>query len=125
MESLQRLLKGNGAFSAASGVVLLFGAPWLDGAFGLPAWLLASVGLGLVAYGVQIVLLAKPATALPGGKFATAMDLGWVAGAVVILIAFPTAMTTAGRVALSLATLVVAALAAGQATTLRKLTVSS
>ena len=120
MERLQKLLKGNGTFSAGSGLILLAGSPWLDATFGLQAWLLAVVGVGLIAYGIQIFRMASPASAIAGGKFATAMDLGWVLGAVLILLAFPTAMTAAGRVALLLATLVVAGLAAGQATALRR-----
>ncbi len=121
VNTLQTLLKSNGAFSAGSGALLLLGAPWLDNTFGLEAWLLAFVGVSLLAYGVQIGRLAKPSRAVAGGKLATTMDLGWVVGATVVLVAFPNAMTAAGRIALLLATLVVAGLAAGQATALRKL----
>lgn len=121
MNTLQNLLKGNGAFSATSGLALLAGSPWLDESFGVAAWLLAIVGIGLIGYGIQITLLAQPSRAKAGGKLATAMDVVWVIGAGVILIAFPTAMTAAGRVALVGASLVVAGLAAGQAAALRKL----
>lgn len=121
METLQKLLKGNGAFSAANGAVLLFGALWLDGAFGLHAWLLAIVGLGLIGYGILLARLANPEHAISGGKFATAMDFAWVVGAAVILLAFPTAMTTVGRVILLAMTVVVAALATEQTMALRRL----
>lgn len=120
MDKLQKLLRGNGTFSAGSGLILLAGSPWLDVTFGLQTWLLAVVGVGLIAYGIQIFQMANATSAIAGGKFATAMDLGWVIGAALILLAFPTAMTAAGRVVLLIATLVVAALAAGQATALRR-----
>lgn len=121
MKTLQNLLKGNGAFSAGSGALLLVGSPWLDSAFGLETWLLAATGIVLVAYGAQIAQLSRPDRAVAGGKFATAMDLGWVFGGAVILIGFPTALTTAGRVALLLATIAVAGFAAGQFRALRRL----
>ena len=121
MKTLQNLLKGNGAFSAVSGAFLLLGSPVLDEAFGLDTWLLIVSGLGLIGYGVQIAQMGRAADATPGGRFATAMDLAWVAGAAVILIAFPTAMTTAGRLALLLATLAVAGFAIGQTMALRRL----
>lgn len=121
LESLQKLLRGNGAFSVASGVVLLAGSPWLDAAFGVDGWLLAVVGAALIGYGIQITQLAKPERAVAGGRFATAMDLAWVAGAAVMLVVFPSAMTAVGRLVLLLATLVVAGLAVGQAGALRRL----
>ncbi|NND02355.1 MAG: hypothetical protein HKN91_06160 [Acidimicrobiia bacterium] len=121
MTTLQKLLKGNGAFSATSGAALLFGAPWLNDSLGVHTWLLVVVGVGLLAYGIQIARLARPATAVVAAKTATMMDLGWVVVAVVLLVAVPQVMTTTGRVALALATAVVAALAAGQAATLRRL----
>ena len=121
MKTLQNLLKGNGAFSAGSGALLLVGSPWLDSSFGLEAWLLAVTGVALIGYGTQLAQLSKSDSAVTGGKFATIMDLGWVIGSAVILVGFPTAMTTAGRVTLLLATLAVAGFAAGQIQSLRRL----
>ena len=121
MNTLRNLLKGNGAFSATSGMLLLLGSPLLDGAFGLNAWLLAVSGAALIGYGIQLAQLATADDATPGGKFATVMDIAWVAGAAVILVGFPTAMTTAGRIALLVATLAVAGFAVGQMRALRRL----
>jgi hypothetical protein len=54
-----------------------------------------------MSYGWLIAELGRRDDPVPGARFATAMDIAWVVGAAIILIGFPSAMTTAGRVCCS------------------------
>lgn len=112
----------NALFSAGCGLVLLGFAPALRGLVGVPAWLAAGLGVGLLAFaGVLLWILAGPARLVAGGRAAVIADLGWVGGAALVLVGFPSLLTTSGNVALVVVTLVVAALAAGQAHGLRRI----
>ncbi len=107
---MERVLQANGAFSASSGAALLAGATLLDGATGLEAWFLMSTGVLLIGYGLTLWRLA--ATGTPSGWWvAIVLDLGWVLAAGIVLIGFPSAMTSAGRLGLLAVSVVVVAFA--------------
>jgi uncharacterized protein YndB with AHSA1/START domain len=119
---LAAALSSNAVFSAACGLTLLAGAPALSGPVGIPAWLLAGMGMGLVVFaGFLLWVLAHPPRLVAGGRAALAADVAWVAGGVVLLVGFPSLLTTTGNTALAVVTGVVAALAAGQAHGLRRI----
>lgn len=114
MERLGLILNGNAMFSALSGAVLLLGAgPWEE-RLGIETWFLAVSGISLVAYGALLWWLARRPDVAAGARFATIMDAGWVLGAAVVLVGFPTVMTTTGRVALLVVSLVVLGFTAAQ-----------
>ena len=120
MNDLNTLLRANGAFSAGSGALLLIGASVLDGPLGLDAWFLALCGVILIGYGAGLWVSARLDDPTPAVRFATVMDFGWVLGAAVILIGFPSAMTTTGRIALLAVSLVVAGFGLLQSRALRR-----
>lgn len=119
MNDPNTLLRANGAFSGGSGALLLIGAAALDDAFGLDAWLLVVCGVALLGYGTSLWLAARFAAAMPAVRFATIMDFGWVIGAAIILVGFPTAMTPTGRIALLAVSVVVADFALRQVSAMR------
>ena len=119
---LAAALSSNAVFSAGCGLILLAGASALSGPFGIPAWLLAGMGLGLVVFaGLVLWVLAHPSRLVVGGRAALAADVAWVAGGVVLLVGFPSLLTSTGNIALAAVTVLVAGLAAGQAHGLRRI----
>ncbi len=114
MGRLRLILKGNGVFSGLSGAALLPATGLWDAALGLDTWFLGVAGAALVAYGGVLWWLAGRQDVVAGVGFATIMDVAWVIGAAVVLIGFPTAMTTTGRVALLAVSVVVLGLAGAQ-----------
>ena len=119
MGRLVKIVQGNGIYSALSGAILAIGAPWLDTVSGVDAWVLAVVGVGLIAYGTLINRQATNADPVPVARFATAMDLAWLVGAAALLIGFPSVMTTAGKAILVAASVGVGAFAVLQFRELR------
>lgn len=113
-DSLGATLAANGLYSAVSGAILAFGSAALDSTVGLDAWFLALAGVSLVGYGVFIAWLGRRKDPTPGATFATAMDVAWIVGAAVILLGFPSVMTTTGRVALLIVSIPVTAFAVAQ-----------
>lgn len=112
---LAEVMSLNAIFSALSGLALATGAPPLAGWLGIPVWLVSSLGLGLLGFAAVLVwLLATPHRLRTGTWFVVAADLAWIVGAVVLIGLVPRALPPSGDVALTGATLVVAALAAGQ-----------
>lgn len=120
MKRLRLILIGNAAFAAFNGALLLFGAGAWDATLGLEAWFLAVAGGSLVAYGGLLRWLAGRRDVVAGARFATIMDAGWVFGAAVVLLGFPTAMTGGGRAALGVVSLVVLGFAEAQFIGLRR-----
>jgi hypothetical protein len=118
---LSRAMVDNALFSGGTGLVLVIGARWLDGWLGLNAWLLASVGVGLLVYAADLAWLSRSDRWLiPGGRLAVVADIGWVIAAAA-LIAFTAVLTTRGELALALVSVVVAGFAAAQWIGLRRL----
>lgn len=106
-------LRANAVFSLLCATVLVVGAVPLASWMGVGTWVAVAVGLGLLPFGLIVFRVARdPAAA--GVRQIIAADVGWVAAAVVILVAFPDAMSTVGRWLLALVSLVVAEFAAGQ-----------
>ncbi len=119
---LAAALSSNAMFSGGCGLVLLGGAAALSGPFGVPAWLLASMGAGLLVFaGLLLWVLANPPRLVAGGRAALAADVAWIGGGVVVLVGFPTVLTTMGHTALGVVTGMVGVLAAGQAYGLRRI----
>lgn len=114
-------LSVNALFSGGCGLLLLAGAPRLAGPLGVPAWGLAGLGVGLLAFaGALLWLLTQPRRLAAGGRAVLAADLAWVAGAALLLAGVPWALTTPAAVALAVVTGVVAMIAGGQAAGLRR-----
>lgn len=113
----------NALFSTATGVVLLAGGfLGLDRWLGADAWLLGGVGGALVMFaGLLVWLLSQPQHLAVGARLVVAADAAWVAAAALLLAAFPSALTPAGRTALAVVTAAVAALAAAQLIGLHRL----
>ena len=115
-------MKLNAAFSAASGAAAAALGVFVDRPFGLDGWFLSVIGVGLVVYGAQLVAWARSdRMVVPGARLATVADTLWVAAAVLVLLGFPSALDTTGRIVLALVSLVVADFAVMQALGLRKL----
>ena len=99
----------NAAFSTGCGVALLVGGGDLADRLGLPRWLAAGLGLGLLLFGASIVAAVR----LRRGRWGVvAADAGWVLAATVVLVAGWT--TPDGRSALAWVTVVVAVVAVAQ-----------
>lgn len=118
---LASALSWNAIFSGASGLVLVGAGVALSGVLGVPTWLLAVIGAGLLGFAALILwTLAGPSRLVTGARLIIAADVGWVAGAVLLLTAFPEALTTAGRLILGAVSVVVAVLALTQSLGLRR-----
>lgn len=119
--SLTTSMRTNAVFSAISGLAAIGLALLFDRPLGLEPWLLGVLGIGLIAYGAQLaVWVRSERLTVPGARVATAADVAWVVSAVVILTAFPSAMSTTGRIVFAVVSLVVADLALMQGLGLRQ-----
>lgn len=120
--TLAAALSLNALFSTACGLGLMAVTLARPALLGPPAWLLAGLGVGLIAFAVLLLwVLSQPRRLAPGGWAAFAADLMWVAGAVALLGGAPGAFTGAGSRLLVAVTLVVAVFAAAQAVGLRRI----
>ena len=84
-------LTANGLFSFATGLLLSMGAGRFGSIIGFqdPRPLIA-IGLGLVAFGLRLLWLARKKQVRRGDAIAiSAADLAWVLGSVVLLITLP------------------------------------
>jgi hypothetical protein len=119
--SLATAMSWNVVFSAVSGLMLLVGGVGLDGVLGVEAWLLSGLGGGLLLFaGAMLWLLAEPERLAVGGRAVVAADIAWIAGAVGLLVGFPSALSGPGKAALGAVTVVVADLAVAQVIGLRR-----
>lgn len=111
----------NAVFSAASGLVLLVGAPILAGPFGVDGWLLAALGGGLLMFaGLLIWLPADPPRLAAAAWWVLGADVAWILGAVGLLAIAPSILSANGRVALAAVTVVVFLTVVGQLDGLRR-----
>lgn len=119
--SLDTSLRLNAGFSVLSGLAAVTLGVVSDEPLGLAPWFVIVLGLGLVLYGVQLVVGTRdPGRRHVVGRFAIAADSAWVVGAAVVLLFFPGALDAVGRVVLLVATLIVAELAVTQYLGLRR-----
>lgn len=113
---LAAALSVNALVSGVVGVALLAGAGALGGWLGLPAWMLAVAGAGLI--GVAVLVLR--ALVIPRRLRATAIvilaaDIAWILAAGVLIVVVPTALSARADVTLAVLTLAVAAIAGWEA----------
>lgn len=114
--ALQRPLRANAVFSGACGILLVLLPGWWARQIGLaPAWLLAGLGLGLLAF-AALVLWASARPAERRGVIAAIIvaDLGWVLATPVVMVAGAAQVTAFGLGLLAGVATVVALFAALQ-----------
>ena len=85
---LRRSLGANGTFSAISGLLLAAGAgvlgPWL----GVPVWLAAATGLGLLLFAAGVLRNAmRDRIDLDEARLTVGLDVLWVAASAAVLLA--------------------------------------
>ena len=103
-------LAANSVFSALTGIVLSVGAVSVSDWLGVPTEVTLGIGLGLLPFALLVAKTARhPEWSLVIGVVVA--DLLWVVGAVVVLVLFPTSLSTQGSWALGAVTVVVGVLA--------------
>lgn len=102
----RRALRANAVYSVGSGAVALLAAGPLARLMAIDAWVVMAVGPGLLAYGLLAWRTSRRAPAAVLLGFAAA-DGGWVIGTLVLLLAFPEAVSGAGAVLLGAVALAV------------------
>jgi hypothetical protein len=118
---LRFALFADGAVTGANGVVYLLGAPLLDGPLGLPAGLLAAVGVFLLIYdGLVLRLATRPAMPRAAVAAVIAANAVWVVDSVLALALDWFSPTTAGQLLIAVQAVGVAALATLQYAGLRR-----
>lgn len=95
---LAKVLTANGAFSLGSGAVAVVASRSLGDRMGLGSWWLIAVGLGLCAYGVELLVAARRAAwVVTAARLALIADLAWVVGVGAIAAGGIGGLSTAGR----------------------------
>lgn len=112
---LERTLAANAWFSRVSGVVLAVASPWIADFAGLDTRIVLAVGLGLIGYSLWLDVAArqKPIKRIDAIT-AIVGDEAWVIGAIAVIFVLPDVLTTGGKWALTLVSLVVAAFSVAQ-----------
>ncbi len=119
---LAAVMSHNAIFSALSGLTLAAGLWGLDSWLSVEGWMLALIGVGLVAFaGVQLWILSDAGRLHLGARFMLAADLAWIVAAVVLIVGFPDALSNVGDVTLGVVTVVVLVFAIGGAVGLRRI----
>jgi hypothetical protein len=94
---LRAALRGNALFSTLTGLSLLLAAGALDPLLGVPALALRLVGLGLLPFAWALWRNAgRERLDRREAWIAVALDLGWVAGSLALVLADLWPLTTAG-----------------------------
>ncbi|HEX6385803.1 MAG TPA: hypothetical protein VF177_14130 [Anaerolineae bacterium] len=120
---LRQSLRGNGLFSALSGLVFLFGARPLADFMGLP-WpaVLVTIGLVTILYaGLLFWMTAQPAINRSFARTTIVLDASWVIASIAILLAGWPPLSVAGKWTVALLAEVVALFAILQSVGLRRL----
>lgn len=109
-------ISSNAVFSAVTGGLLLFGGFAPAPLFRVDAWLLSTIGGGLIVFAAVLVwLLSEPRRLVAGGRGVVAADAAWIGGTGALLALSPSsALSAAGRVALVAVSAMVAVIAAAQ-----------
>jgi hypothetical protein len=109
---LATTLTVNAVATALSGVALTVGAIPLAPAFGLPGPLpLAAFGLALVAFALYVWWVRKEPLDLAHARAVFTMDVAYVVASVALIVAWPGALSSLGRIAVALMADVVAVFA--------------
>ena len=89
--SLKKALMGNAAFSAISGLTILFGNHWLVKLLGLQEKVSLSVlGVSLIVYAILLVLNARRSEVkISDAWVAVVLDAVWVAGSYILIFVIP------------------------------------
>jgi hypothetical protein len=112
---LRKVLRLNATATAASGAVFLGLGHVLAPIFGLPALALQVLGGGFLAFAAHVWHTSrKPALTRADGLYFMAVDIAYVVATVVVMVAFPGLLSTAGRVVFALMADVVAVFAVGE-----------
>lgn len=111
---LTQVIAANGWFSLVTGAIVVMAAAPIGDLMELPVSLLVAVGIGLVGYGAAL-FAASRRRPFPRAvaRLATAGDLAWVVGAVV-LVAIPSTMSGGGKTLLAAVSVAVAGFAVAQ-----------
>jgi hypothetical protein len=113
--TLDRVVLGNAAFSAASGAALTMASTWWSSQFsGAGPAVTASVGVSLVGYALLLAWLSGRGVTGEAGRVVAALDVAWVLATVAVLAVFGSEFTAVGLTAAVLSTVAVAALGALQ-----------
>lgn len=109
---LKHALSANAAFSASSGLALIFLRDALAAEIPAAPWFFVAVGVGLLAFAAQLALMAsKPELALRLAMQVIVSDAAWVLATSAALVAFYARVTTFGVVLIVIVNVVVATLA--------------
>lgn len=112
---LRKALYANAAFTAVCSLVAIVGASSIGDSFGVEPWVMVLVGAGLLGWAALVSFFARrEETRRNEAWLVIAGDELWVIGVIVLLAAFPDALTNTGKLWLAILTLVVATLASVQ-----------
>ena len=120
---LRASLRGNAAFSALSGIVMIAAAAPLGALMGIAApYLLPAAGAVLILYSGTLWWNARrPEVSRAEARIAAALDVAWVVLSAVLLLVAPSLLAPAGRWLVAAVALCVAAFAVLQVLGLRAL----
>src|SRR5687768_8242532 len=96
---LRRVLRANGVFSTISGAFLIVDAGLIATFLGLAsATPIVALGVGLLAFAAALFWDAAQRSISPrDARIVIALDVAWVIGSIVVVLADPFALTTAGK----------------------------
>lgn len=113
--TLDRVVLGNAAFSAATGSALAVASTWWSAQLGRPGQAVtATIGVSLVGYAVLLAWASGRGVTGEAGRTVAALDAIWVLGTVAVLAAFGAQFTAVGLAAAVMSGLAVAALGTHQ-----------
>ncbi len=103
VRTLQRPLWANAVFSSASGLLLVAMPGWWATRIGVgPPWLLAGLGIGLVAFaGLVLWAAARPVDRQAAVAGIIAADVGWVLATPLVMVAGASQLTAFGQALLA------------------------
>lgn len=122
MTLLRQALYANVIFTALTALAaLVFAAPLAE-EFEVATWVMVAAGAGLLAWAALVWVFARrdPARRQEAWLVIAGDEL-WVIAVIVLLAAFPDALSDSGKLILAILTIVVAGLASAQLLGLRKL----
>ena len=118
---IRRALLANGVFCMASGLGMAALSGPLSDWIGAPRLVLVLIGVGLVPWGAMLFAFSRRAEVRRADAWsAIAGDEAWVIGTLILVLGFPTALSSAGNALAVVVALVVAAFAVVQYLGLRR-----